>query len=171
MRRRTLFSLLAVSILAPTSFGRTQDSQTSSPAELSAQSEARRKALLARAESGDKGAQMWLGAYYEQGLFGKVDFQEALRWFRKSAAQGDPDAQVGLGQMYEDGEGVKQNYLVAAKWYRKAAEHVPDFGGAGQGRSALVSCTYRVGSSKRLCSGVHVVQFGWLSGKSPLRQG
>jgi hypothetical protein len=39
--------------------------------------------------------------------------------------------------MYEDGEGVKQNYLVAAKWYRKAAEHVPDFGGAGQGRNAL----------------------------------
>jgi hypothetical protein len=26
---------------------------------------------------------------------------------------------------------------VAAKWYRKAAEHVPDFGGAGQGRNNL----------------------------------
>lgn len=37
--------------------------------------------------------------------------------------------------MYEDGEGVKQNYVMAAKWYRKAAEHVPDFGGADQGRN------------------------------------
>jgi len=39
--------------------------------------------------------------------------------------------------MYEDGEGVKQNYVLAAKWYRRAAEHVPDFGGAGQGRNNL----------------------------------
>jgi hypothetical protein len=39
--------------------------------------------------------------------------------------------------MYEDGEGVKQNHVLAAKWYRKAAEHVPDLGGAGQGRNSL----------------------------------
>jgi TPR repeat protein len=35
--------------------------------------------------------------------------------------------------MYKDREGVKQNYVLAAEWYRKAAEHVPNFGGAGQG--------------------------------------
>jgi uncharacterized protein len=39
--------------------------------------------------------------------------------------------------MDEDGEGVKQNYVLAAEWYRKAAEHVPDLGGAGQGRNDL----------------------------------
>jgi len=39
--------------------------------------------------------------------------------------------------MYKDGEGVPQNYVLAAKWYRKAAEHVPDFGGAGEGRNNL----------------------------------
>jgi TPR repeat protein len=39
--------------------------------------------------------------------------------------------------MYEDGEGVHQNYVMAAKWYHQAAEHVPDFGGAGQGRNNL----------------------------------
>ena len=39
--------------------------------------------------------------------------------------------------MYEHGEGVPQNYVLAAQWYRKAAEHVPDFGGAGQGRNNL----------------------------------
>jgi uncharacterized protein len=45
---------------------------------------------------------MWLGAAYEQGWFGKTNFHEALRWFRKAAAQGDPDAQNALGQMYQD---------------------------------------------------------------------
>jgi TPR repeat protein len=80
---------------------------------------------------------MWLGAGYEQGWFGKPNFHEALKWFRKAAAQGDADAQNGLGQMYQDGEGVQQNYVEAARWYRMAAEHVPDFGGAGQGRNNL----------------------------------
>jgi TPR repeat protein len=66
---------------------------------------------------------MWLGAGYEQGWFGKPNFHEALKWYRKAAAQGDPDAQNGLGQMYEDGEGVQQDYIEGAKWYRMAAEH------------------------------------------------
>jgi tetratricopeptide (TPR) repeat protein len=95
------------------------------------------KALLAKAQRGDTGSQFWLGTGYEQGWFGKANFQEALKWLRKAAAHGDPDAQVSLGQMYEYGEGVQQNYKLAAKWYRKAAEHVPDFGGAGQGRNNL----------------------------------
>lgn len=95
------------------------------------------KRLLAKARLGDAGAQMWLGAAYEQGWFGKTNFPEALKWFRKSAEQGNPDAQVSLGQMYEDGEGVIQNYSFAAEWYRKAAEHEPDLGGAGQGRNSL----------------------------------
>ena len=99
--------------------------------------EADRKALLAKAQRGDRGSQMWLGAAYEQGWFGTTNFHEALKWFKKAAAKGDPDAQNALGQMYQDGEGVQQNYVKAAKWYRVAAEHVPDFGGAGQGRNNL----------------------------------
>lgn len=99
--------------------------------------EADRKELLAKAERGDASSQMWLAAAYEQGWFGERNISEALKWYRRSAAQGDPDAQNELGRMYEDGEGVKQNYALAAKWYRKAAEHVPDLGGAGQGRNNL----------------------------------
>jgi TPR repeat protein len=138
MKWRTLSSLLVIVIFTSTSFAHTQDSQTTPPgARFSSQTEADRKQLLARAERGDKHAQMWLGASYEQGRFGKPDFQQALKWFRKAAAQDDPDAQVSLGQMYEDGEGVQQTYAVAARWYRKAAEHVRDFGGAGQGRNRL----------------------------------
>jgi len=80
---------------------------------------------------------MWLGCAYEQGWFGKTNIPEALKWFRRSAERGDPDAQFSMGQMYEDGVGVVQNYSLAARWYRKAAEHVPDLGGAGQGRNRL----------------------------------
>jgi len=80
---------------------------------------------------------MWLASAYEQGWFGETNIPEALKWYRKSAAKGNPDAQNELGRMYEDGEGVKQNYVLAPKWYRRAAEHVPDLGGAGQGRNNL----------------------------------
>ena len=92
---------------------------------------------MAKAQQGDADSQMWLGCAYEQGWFGKTNFPTALKWFRKSAAQGNPDAQNSLGQMYQYGKGVAQNYASAAKWYRRAAEHVPDFGGAGQGRNNL----------------------------------
>jgi TPR repeat protein len=138
MNPRALLSFLVVSILTSISFAQTQNPQTAPPASpSSSQLENERKQLLARAETGDRSAQMWVGVLYEQGRGGPRDFQEALKWFRKAAAQGDPDAQVFLGQMYADGEGVKQNYAVAAKWYRKAADHVPVLGGAGQGRNEL----------------------------------
>jgi TPR repeat protein len=93
--------------------------------------------MLRAAEHGDTGAQFWLGVAYEQNWFGTTDNQEALKWYKKAAEGGDPDAQAELGQKYEDGEGVEQNYKLAAEWYRRAAEHVPDLGGAGQGRIHL----------------------------------
>jgi hypothetical protein len=142
MKRRVLLPLLIIPLFAPFSVAAPQTSQsTQTAAALTSQrpkwTEANWKALLARAQHGDVGAQFWLGAGYEQGWFGKADFREALKWLRKAAAHGDPDAQNTLGQMYEDGEGVEQNYALAAKWYLKATEHVPDLGGAGQGRNNL----------------------------------
>jgi tetratricopeptide (TPR) repeat protein len=142
MKRPALLSLLTIPLFAPISFAAPQASHRTqtAPAATSQRpkwTEADRKTLLAKAERGDGGAQMWLGAAYEQGWFGTTNVQEALKWFRRAAAQGDPDAQNSLGQMYEDGEGVPQNYAQAAKWYRRAAEHVPDRGGAGQGRNNL----------------------------------
>ncbi len=93
--------------------------------------------LRRAAEQGNAEAQSWLGTYYEQGRFGATDYPDAFKYLRKAAEQGHPDAQVALGEMYEEGEFVSQNYALAAKWYRRAAEHVPDFGGAGQGRYRL----------------------------------
>jgi TPR repeat protein len=93
--------------------------------------------MLRAAEQGDTEAQFWLGFAYENNWFGPPDPREALKWYKRAAEGGNPDAQVELGQRYEDGEGVEQNYKLAAEWFRKAAEHVPDLGGAGQGRNRL----------------------------------
>ena len=129
MSRPALLSSLLLAVCVPFS-GLAQIPQ-------SARSTPDKQILLTRAQQGDVSAMMWLGAGYEQGWFGTVDYQEALKWTRRAAKRGDPDAQNDLGQMYENGEGVPQNYAQAAKWYRKAAEHVPDLGGAGQGRNNL----------------------------------
>jgi uncharacterized protein len=93
--------------------------------------------LLRAAEQGDVEAQFWLGTAYEQNWFGRPDSKEAIKWYQKAAEGGDPVAQVELGHRYEDGEGVEQDLKLAAEWYRRAAEHVPDLGGAGEGRSQL----------------------------------
>ena len=90
------------------------------------------------AEKGVPEAQFWIGVAYDQHLwFGITDKQEAFKWFKQAAEYGYVDAEAELGQCYEDGDGVDQNYAEAAKWYRKAAEHVPNLGGAGQGRNNL----------------------------------
>jgi TPR repeat protein len=93
--------------------------------------------MLRAAEQGDAEAEFWLGVAYEQNWFGTTDAKEAVKWYQKAAQNGNPDAQVELGQRYKDGEGVEQNFILAAEWFRKAAEHVPDLGGAGQGRYRL----------------------------------
>jgi TPR repeat protein len=142
MKRRVLLPLIIIPLFATFSVAAPQTPHSMQGASASASqppkwTEADKKALLAKAQHGDAGAQFWLGTGYEQGWFGKADFHAALKWLRRAAMHGDPDAQNELGEMYKNGEGVSQNYVLAAKWYRKAAEHVPDFGGAGEGRNNL----------------------------------
>jgi Sel1 repeat len=155
MKLGALLSLLAFclssSILATPQVASTQVAAASAPQQPH-WTDADRERLLVKAKSGDQSSQMWLGAAYEQGWFGKANFQETLKWFRRAAAQGDPDAQNALGQMYQDGEGVKQDYAEAAKWFRLAAEHTPD--------SKQVSCCSRILEREHLpkrfqATGVH----------------
>lgn len=143
MRRHLLFSvpillLFAACISAlPQTANSTQKSPVESASQFPKWTAADEREFLAKAQRGDASSQMWLGCAYEQGWLGTTNFPEALKWFRRSAKQGNPDAQTELGQMYQQGEGVTANFVLAAKWYRRAAEHVPDFGGAGQGRNNL----------------------------------
>ena len=48
--------------------------------------------------------------------------EQAVEYYRKSAAQGDRDGQYGLGAVYANGEGVSQDFVEARKWYTLVAE-------------------------------------------------
>jgi hypothetical protein len=50
------------------------------------------------------------------------DYVEAVKWYRKAAAQGNAIAQNKMGIMYDKGFGVPKDYTEAIKWYRKSAE-------------------------------------------------
>ncbi|HET7106387.1 MAG TPA: tetratricopeptide repeat protein [Candidatus Acidoferrum sp.] len=96
------------------------------------------RCMYRAAENGVPEAQFWLGEAFDQNLwFGVTDKQEALKWYRWAAESHQPDAEAELGSHYESGDGVEQNYIQAGYWFRKAAEHVPNLGGAGQGRNNL----------------------------------
>ncbi|MQN39338.1 sel1 repeat family protein, partial [Prevotella copri] len=63
-----------------------------------------------------------LGVCYNNGRGVAQSYEEAVKWYRKSADQGDSAAQFNLGCCYENGQGVPQCYDEAIKWYRKSAE-------------------------------------------------
>src|ERR1035437_1415372 len=78
--------------------------------------------LRQSAGQGDIKAQFELGEAYHHGFHGaEKDPVEALRWYRKAAAQGKGVAMQVIGEMYEKGSGVDKNLDEAVKWYKQAA--------------------------------------------------
>jgi TPR repeat protein len=74
------------------------------------------------AEEGYAFAQVNLGMSYAVGQAGVAkDYGEAVRWFRKAAAQNNPLGQLYLGNMYLGGLGVAKSPVEALRWYRMAA--------------------------------------------------
>lgn len=56
-------------------------------------------------------------------ILDKAEFNdEAVAYYRKSAAQGNADGEYGLGSMYAAGTGVKRDPAEARKWIARAAE-------------------------------------------------
>jgi TPR repeat protein len=51
------------------------------------------------------------------------DYVEAVKWYRKAAAQNYTRAQCFLGVCYVNGLGVPKDYVEAVEWFRKAVEH------------------------------------------------
>ena len=76
------------------------------------------KWLEMAANLGHSEAQYYMGAraYYED------EYDKAIEWWEKAAAQGDPDAMCRLGQLYEDGDGIAADHKTALQWFMKAAE-------------------------------------------------
>lgn len=48
--------------------------------------------------------------------------KEAIKWFRKAAAQNDAKGQFNLGVCYSKGDGVEKSETEAIKWWKKAAK-------------------------------------------------
>lgn len=92
-----------------------------------------RELLKEAAEEGHFRAQFDLGMLYYQGYgeknaagesFGFVeqDFDKAVFWLQKAAAQGDAMALYFLGKCCEEGTGTERNPTLAVAFYRRSAE-------------------------------------------------
>jgi len=52
----------------------------------------------------------------------KREFPEALRWYKKAAAQGHAGAMSDIGYMYQAGRGVERDVIEGMGWFMKAVE-------------------------------------------------
>ena len=77
--------------------------------------------LRERAEGGDANAQYALGCLYYEGQGVPQDYDEALAWYRKAAAQGNNSGLCDVGYCYRNGHGVTQDFAKAIPYYRQAA--------------------------------------------------
>ena len=63
-----------------------------------------------------------MGYIYYRGYGVAQDYNEAFKWFLKSAEMDNEWGVSWIGLMYEYGYGVTKNHTEAFKWYRKSAE-------------------------------------------------
>ena len=57
---------------------------------------------------------------YQLGLGVRLDYDQAVDWYRLAAQGGNAHARRNLGTMYQFGWGVKQDQLYAYAWYDAA---------------------------------------------------
>ncbi|MBR5640062.1 MAG: TonB family protein [Muribaculaceae bacterium] len=57
----------------------------------------------------------------------KGDYENALIWWKKAAANNNSDAMRKIGDCYEKGDGVALDHKAAFQWYKKAADNGDDF--------------------------------------------
>ncbi len=75
------------------------------------------KELKEKAERGDKISQR----EWARSLASSGNYEDAAKWYLKSAEQGDAQAQHDLAVLYVNGTGVPQDYAEAVKWFALAA--------------------------------------------------
>lgn len=76
---------------------------------------------LKEAEAGNPLAQNNIGYMYRKARGAPVDWEEAVKWYRRAAEQGLPEAMTNLGYMYDEGKGVAQDLIESYKWFLLAA--------------------------------------------------
>jgi hypothetical protein len=79
--------------------------------------------LMGAVQNGDPRAMNNVGLMWAQGVkVPKVDYAEAIRWWKEAARRGYAVSMNNLGLAYANGHGVKQDYQQALKWWEMAAE-------------------------------------------------
>lgn len=73
------------------------------------------------AGSGDIEATFLMGTAYDEGLGVDVDYEEALRWYKRAGRTGHVLAVHNVGNVYRDGRGVEVDHALAAMWWMRAA--------------------------------------------------
>ncbi|VAW63177.1 hypothetical protein MNBD_GAMMA08-1229 [hydrothermal vent metagenome] len=61
-----------------------------------------------------------MGFMYMEGECVPQDFEQALVWFKKAAAQDMLGSMTTIAMMYEEGKGVEKDQEKAQEWYKKA---------------------------------------------------
>ncbi|MBS0269815.1 MAG: sel1 repeat family protein [Proteobacteria bacterium] len=77
--------------------------------------------LRLAAANGDPSAEFEVGARLAEGKGIAQSFQDAAKWYQRSADQGFAQSQYRLGTLYERGLGLKPDRAQAANWYQRAA--------------------------------------------------
>ena len=75
------------------------------------------------ANKGNSNGELWLGLCYHYASGVDQDFEEAFRWFSRSAQKGNKLAMGCVGQAYDSGQGVEQDQAMAIKYYQQGAEN------------------------------------------------
>jgi hypothetical protein len=80
-------------------------------------------ARLARsaADSGDSGAQQFLGGLYASGQGVRADVPAAVKYYALAAEKGWSEAMNNLAKAYETGLGIGRDPVMALKWYLLAS--------------------------------------------------
>ena len=77
--------------------------------------------LAKLAESGDARAQFNLAVSYAHGNGVEKNYDEAFKWYKKSAEQHYTRAEFNLASSYMSGQGTERSSAEAIKWYQAAA--------------------------------------------------
>jgi uncharacterized protein len=62
---------------------------------------------LSQAQGGNVAAELRTGEWYNSGVSGRVDSEQAAAWFKRAADRGSPDASALLGSLYLYGHGME----------------------------------------------------------------
>ena len=77
------------------------------------------------------------------------DLSEAVKWYRRAAAQGEGYAQFWLGMEAESGSCVPKDYVEAYKWYILGAAWDADIADKNREKIALLMTPKQIAEGKK----------------------